>query len=274
MRAALAMIAALSVGISTHAQSLADLARQADPGRAGTQQRQADPDDHTSAGRGPVTSVYTNESLRSEAASRPAAPAGPAQIGLRAPVPSNAATEPAAVVSGNPKVHIDQRTIERALALGRATDRERAQFHGRYVFPLRGLVVERVEVLTEFRRVVLASEEQVRFGNRQFGVRETLPLVQPWRGRVSIVAHVRFHPHNTYVEVPPYELSLGEGIAPPETQRTPIFGTVSQGTRYLQGAEVQATFDGAQLMQEPRTLVVRLAQEELAAVRIDFGSLE
>lgn len=275
MKAALAMIAGVSVVTSTHGQSLADLARKAEEARAGTKQERAAPDDPKSAGSGPATKVYTNESLRSEPAPRPAALAEPMKTEPLAHDTSNV-TAPAntAVVSGNPNVHIDQRTIERALALGRATDRERAQFHGRYVFPVTGLVVERVEVITEFRRVVLASEEQVRFGNRQFGVREALPLLQPWRGRVSIIAHVRFHPHNTYIEVPPYELSLGGAIAPLETRRIPIHVNVALGTRYLQGAEVQAIFDGAPLTPELRTLVVRLAHEELAAVRINFGSLE
>lgn len=275
MKAALAVIAAVNVATLTYAQSLADLARKAEEERAKTQQERAESDESKSTGSGPATKVYTNESLRSEPAPRPAAPAEPMKIEpLANDTSSVTAPENTAVVSGNPKVQIDERTIERALALGRAGERERAQFHGRYVFSVTSLVVNRVEVITEFRRVMLASEEQVWFGNRQFGVREVLPLLQPWRGRVSIVAHLRFHPLNTYVEVPPYELSLGGAIAPLETRRIPIHVNVASGTRYLQGAEVQAIFDGAQLMHEPRTLVVRLAHEELAAVRINFGSLE
>ena len=268
MRAALAMIAAVTVVTSTPAQSLADLARKVQEERGATPER-ADPGDSKSAGSAPATKVYTNASLRSEPA--PADPAEPLNATDTSTVP---APENTAVDLGNAKVHIDRRTVERALALGRASDRERAQFHARYVYPVTSPVVDRVEIITEFRRVMLASEEQVRMGNRQFGLREALPLLQPWRGRVAIIAHVRFHPHNTFIEVPPYEVSVGDAIAPLETERIPIIVNVSQSTRFLLGAQVQAVFDGAQLMQEPGMLVVRLVNEELAAVRVDFGSLE
>jgi hypothetical protein len=61
-------------------------------------------------------------------------------------------------------------------------------------------------------------------------------VLNSWRGRVSIVAHLRFHPQNAFVTVPPYELTLagpaGErAIAPLETRRTPVYSTPGPGRR-------------------------------------------
>jgi hypothetical protein len=49
--------------------------------------------------------------------------------------------------------------IERAQQVARSREAERAQFHGRYVFDLKGDTVTQIEVITEFRRLVLTTEE-------------------------------------------------------------------------------------------------------------------
>jgi hypothetical protein len=62
------------------------------------------------------------------------------------------------------------RRSNEALVVGRRPDAERARFHSRYEFRVGDPTVERIEVITEFRRVVLAVEERVRFGDHLFGM--------------------------------------------------------------------------------------------------------
>src|SRR5436190_15254821 len=61
-----------------------------------------------------------------------------------------------------------QAEMERALTTGRAFDAERARFHQPYVLAINDPTVERIEIITEFRRVVLFAEEQIRQGDHMF----------------------------------------------------------------------------------------------------------
>ena len=86
-------------------------------------------------------------------------------------------------------------------------------------------LVEQIEVVTEFRRYVLNAEEQLRLGNWLFAhsVRDAREKLRPWRERVSLVARLRFHPHNTLIGIPPYDIAIGRpDLAPVNVIRTPI----------------------------------------------------
>src|SRR5918995_1375322 len=91
--------------------------------------------------------------------------------------------------------------IDRALSIARSTDGERARFHATYIKKLNTPFIESVEVVSEYRRVVLLTEERIRKGERMFAYSTTLAqqALGPWKTRVSIVARVRFHPQNNYV---------------------------------------------------------------------------
>jgi hypothetical protein len=55
--------------------------------------------------------------------------------------------------------------IERAQQVARSRDSERAQFHRKYFFDLPGDTVTQVEVITEFRRLVMITEDHLRVGD-------------------------------------------------------------------------------------------------------------
>lgn len=172
--------------------------------------------------------------------------------------------------------------VERALKLGRSAEKDRATFHARYIHDLQDATVRQIEIVTEFRRFVLKTEERGRLGDWMFsqGVREAQEALRPWRGRLSIVVHLQFDPLNTYIQVPPFILVAGGSpeIAPLEAHITPIsslpFRTKTGRTTYLTGAALESQFEAASIGPTARPVSVFLDGKELARVTIDFGGFE
>jgi hypothetical protein len=171
--------------------------------------------------------------------------------------------------------------VLRAMRLAQESEEKRVQFHAPYIFVLDAATVERIEVVTEFRRYVLTAEEQLKLGNWLFaqGTRDAQDAVRPWRGHLSIVARLRFHPQNAFVSIPPYEIVVGgAGVTALNVIRTPINGLLSNtpaGTfAPMIGATIDGVFDAASIGQRPRPVSVRLAEQDLAHVTIDFARLE
>ena len=96
--------------------------------------------------------------------------------------------------------------IERAQQTARGRDAERAQFHRKYLFDLPGDTVTQIEVITEFRRLVIITEEHLRNGDQMFsrGLRAAEAAIAPTRGILTLKAQLRFHPLNTYADIPAY----------------------------------------------------------------------
>jgi hypothetical protein len=175
----------------------------------------------------------------------------------------------------------DPSDILRAMRLAREPEETRARFHAPSIFKLDDATVEQIEVITEFRRYVQTAEEQLRLGNWLFaqGTREAQDALRPWRGRLSIVARLRFHPQNVLVSIPPYEIQVGgPDVTALNLTRTPINGlraTAPAATfAPMTGAIIEAVFDAASIGQTARPASVRLADRELARVMIDFAKLE
>ena len=170
--------------------------------------------------------------------------------------------------------NIGKEAIERAIDLGGRGSAERDRAHVRYSVEVGHPVVQGFEVITEFRRVVLAKEQQVQIGNRFYGAREAEEMLRPWRGRVSVVAHVRFSPQNALVTVPHYEMRI-EGardtrrILPYEVRRNPLFSNTT-----LLGADIEGIFDAGQLEKTRGTVILESPPGPLSAATIDFGSLK
>src|SRR5207245_11722967 len=105
--------------------------------------------------------------------------------------------------------------------------------------------------VTEFRRVVLFAEEQIRQGDHTFGARQAERAIAPWHGRVTIVARLRFHPLNTFIASPPYDIIVGQPpIVAVDTRRTSLYAAAGAGPKPgtpipLSGAIVEADFDAA-----------------------------
>jgi hypothetical protein len=136
-------------------------------------------------------------------------------------------------------------------------------------------------VITEYRRYVLVTEEQLRMGNWLFA--QSVPRAQerlaPWRDRLTLAARLRFHPQNTLIGLPPYELAIGAPeLTPLELTRTPINALLS-GRRNdhhapLIGATLDAVFDAALVGQTTRPVVLSLDGQPIATVTIDFSRLD
>ena len=170
--------------------------------------------------------------------------------------------------------------VERALAIARAQDRERDAFHAPYIKHVNIATVERVEVVSEFRRIVLAAQDRLLKGDRAFAhsVTRAHEANTPWKRRLSIVARLKFHPHNTYVAVPPADIVLrGAGADVIGVLRDPILSLPSAqpGDHVsILGAVVETVFDAATVGQGTREFVVRLEGRELTRVTFDLGALQ
>lgn len=172
--------------------------------------------------------------------------------------------------------------MEAALRVARGSEAERAAFHRAYVLALSNPIVERMEVVTELRRVVQMAEERIAIGDHMFAAttRSVQEAIQPWRRRVSLIARLRFPPLNAYVMAPPVDVVLQgpSGDVPRlENRSEPLLGLASgaPGEQLpVLGVVAEAVFDAAVVGQIPRTVSVRMSGKELARMTIDFGRLE
>jgi len=185
-------------------------------------------------------------------------------------------------------VSLSQQDIERALASARSSEAERARFHSRYRFPLNDATVPQVEVITEFRRVVIAGEDRLRQGDWMFtqGTRAAEAAVRTWRGQLAIVAQLRFNPLNTYVSIPSLDIMLGDPLAegalaplaahttPQYSPPFPVVGKKDVMTSSLVGAVVETDFPASAIGQTKRRVSVLMEGKELTRTTIDFASIE
>jgi hypothetical protein len=178
--------------------------------------------------------------------------------------------------------------IERALAIARSSEAERARFHGRYRFALNDPTVTQVEVITEFRRVVIVGEDRLRRGDWMFtqGTRAAEAAVQEWHEQVAIAAQLRFNPLNTYVTIPSLDIMVSdslseEAVAPLAAHTTPQFslpfpvaGKRGATTSSLVGAVLETDFQASAIGQTKRRVSVLMEGKELARTTIDFAAIE
>jgi hypothetical protein len=173
--------------------------------------------------------------------------------------------------------------MQRALSLARwpATDAERSRFHDRYLIAVNGptveyFAVEKVEVITEFRRLTLVAEEHARINDTfgRGGMKDVEDALRPWRGRVSIIVALVFDPTKDITGVPLVDMVL-EGptlIAPLSTTRS---GTYSAGDHpVLTGGIVESVFAAESIGQEERPVFIHLHGRVIARPAIDFARLE
>lgn len=170
--------------------------------------------------------------------------------------------------------------IERAQALARARDAERQQFHSRYIFNLADPVVTQIEVVTEFRRLVLIAEEHVFRGDWMFtrSVRAGEDALGPTRGVTTIRAQIRLNPLNTFIEPPAYKIAV-DGFPDVDTQLTPQYSVpfkTRQGKTLtsLIGATLETTVSAGRIGQTSRGITVTLDARNVAGTVVDFTRLD
>ena len=176
--------------------------------------------------------------------------------------------------------------IERAQQVARGRDSERQQFHRRYVFDVKDDTVTQIEVITEFRRVVLVSEEHIFRGDWLFtrSVRSGEQALAPTRGLTTIRATVRFNPLNTFITPPAYLLAMstGAGGSVPSVLETTVTPQMSVPFKArdgkmlssLVGATLEANLPSTELGQLTRVLAVILDGKEVARATVEFGKLD
>ena len=179
---------------------------------------------------------------------------------------------------------ITDREIAQALNIANGSDASRGLFHAPYRVAIDDPLVEQLEVITEFRRFVLGAEEQLKNGNWMMARggydtkgRTIKDLLRPRAGQVSIRAQLRFHPHNSYVTLPPFDILLGDPtLLAIDAIRTPHITPAGEpGTRDTLYAATIETFYNAPTIAD-RVLPLRLLFEgkEIARLSVNFARVE
>jgi hypothetical protein len=121
-----------------------------------------------------------------------------------------------------------QDPLRDAVNLGRTHDQQLyASFHSGYSLASSG-EVERVEIITEFRRAVLIVREHADMGEYSFNENNLTRALAPYRGLVTFVAQLRLNPLHTYPKPPAYEMYVQTGpltkpVAPVAFKRDPVY---------------------------------------------------
>jgi len=200
---------------------------------------------------------------------------------------------PAAAASRGAQLTLPTAEIDEAIRLGQtriAADRARVQA------PYRVLVnqapVDFVEVVTPFRRVVIAADQRARLGDRSFGQRQAIELLSAAGGRFDFVVELTFHPLNTFVAMPEYGVAvIRDGVRiTPVVDRRPRFGVrvddlpasiptpggliPNRGSQPMLGGTLIAQVDG-QLLDRAGEIdvVVTDGAKELARAKINLRTL-
>ena len=166
--------------------------------------------------------------------------------------------------------------------MARGPESVRSAFHRPYTFAINSANVEMIDVITERRRVVLLAEARMAGGDHLFahGTRAAIEALRPFRGRVSVIARLRFHPQNAYVMAPPIDVSMGGSageVARLDFRSESLLGLASgtPGERLpVVGAVAEAVFNASSVGQASRAVIVRLDGAELTRVKVDFSRLD
>jgi hypothetical protein len=175
---------------------------------------------------------------------------------------------------------LTDRDVERALKLAQASADARAAFHALYIVNVNDATLERLEVVTEFRRYVATTEEQLRLGRWLFAqsIKDAREMLRPWAGRLTLVARLRFHPQNTLSSLPAYDLTIGNpDLLPLDVVRTPITalsGNAREVFAPIMAATIEAVFEAPPIAQTTRPIRLSLAGREVARLTVDFSKLE
>jgi hypothetical protein len=185
---------------------------------------------------------------------------------------------------GAPITTLDRSAVERAVALGRSSDAAGLdRFYAAYRVDISDALLDRLDIITPFRRVVSAAAEHALQGDRGWGVEQALDLAAASRDRVSIAIDVRFSPQNVLVAMPPFDIVLYdrpgsavliEPVAQRSTPRDAAGVAVSPGSPLVRGT-IEATFDLRKLDPLGAYLVgIRQQGRELRRIEINLGKVE
>jgi hypothetical protein len=176
---------------------------------------------------------------------------------------------------------------QRAMKLAADPEAARATFHARYTTPIKDSIIRDLQVLTEFRRTVIATEEALQRGDwavahgaSSLGGRSVADVIAPWRRIVTIVATLQFPPMHTYISIPRCEVTLdGTPLLAPVNRRTAPLSSLPYSSRgkmisSLVGATIEVDFDAGPVGETSRFAVVTCDGKGVARAGIDFARLQ
>jgi len=168
-------------------------------------------------------------------------------------------------------LRLDALAISQAISIGQtgiASDLTR--FHKPYRVDVSRVPVDYLEIVTPFRRIVLAAQARASVGDRRWGQRQAMELEAASPRQIDLYAELTFHPLNSLVLVPPYRTRVvlpGGGVLEPRNANhmprygprvdgglvpytpTPLPGGAVPGrSQPMLGATVVASFDGETLL--------------------------
>ena len=177
-------------------------------------------------------------------------------------------------------IDVSQQDMEQVLTIARGTDTVRDAFHAPYLLATGDRTLDRLEVITERRRLAFIAAERIAIGDPLFtrGTLRAEEALRPWRRKVSIAARFSFPPNNAYTVAPPVDISLTGGPAQRlDLKSETLFALPSTNPAQpipVVGARGEALFDAVSLARATRTLVVRLGDRDIARVTVDFGRID
>ena len=204
---------------------------------------------------------------------------------LAAALASAALTVIAATGLAAVDLRLDPATISQALSLGQtAIAGDLTRFHQPYRVNVARVPVDYVEVVTPFRRIVLAAQAQARAGDRRWGQRQAIELEAAAPGQIDLFTELTFHPLNSFVLVPAYRtrilLPSGALLEPRNGSSMPRYGPRVDGglvpytptplpggavpgrSQPMLGATLLASFDGNALLAACNRRCDMLIEEE------------
>lgn len=187
---------------------------------------------------------------------------------------------------------LDQRAIDEAVSIAHSYSAAvRDRFHLSYRVHVARPPVDHIDVVTPFRRLVGAAEDRARIGDRFFSQRDSTAVLARHGEGIEIAVEFTFHPLNTYVGVPDYDVSMqnldgrvtrARGLQrlprfTPRVTGAPVPGAgpgIGTGGQPVLGGTVLARFDRPDLdPQGTYDVVVEEARKEVARGRIDLAKL-
>ena len=167
-------------------------------------------------------------------------------------------------------LRLDPAAISQAISLGQTSIAgDVTRFHQPYRLDVSRAPVDYVEVVTPYRRIVLAAQARARAGDRRWGQRQAIELEAASPGQVDLYAELTFHPLNSLVMVPLYRIRIllptGALMEPRNTSSMPRYGPRVDGglvpytpaplpgsavlgrSQPMLGATIVGSFDGATL---------------------------
>lgn len=139
-------------------------------------------------------------------------------------------------------------------------------------------IIDRAEVITEFRRAVLFVHDQAALGRPAIADRDLAKAMAPYEGTVGVVVQVHLHPLHVYSKAPSYDLYIETGpttkpIAATPLKRDPVYPPgVSQGA-VMSAVRLEGTFPRADIeaASAPTVVVIDDQANVIWRARIDLA---